>query len=253
VSAAGGGPLAVEVRAATRSYEADGVVVEALRGIDLIVPRGEFLAVMGPSGSGKSTLLHLMGALDSPTSGEVLVEGRALSSLSRRQLADVRGRRVGFVFQAFNLVPGLTVTENVALPAVLARQDASSYGPRVDALLDAVGLNDLADRYPSRLSGGQQQRVAIARGLVMEPAVLLADEPTGNLDSKSGREVQALFERCHEQGQTIVLVTHDVKVASRAERVISLRDGRIVDELHPRRSGPRALSRLIDLSDPEAV
>ena len=244
--------LAVELRGVRRTFRTEDVAVEALQGVDLQVPKGEFLAVMGPSGSGKSTLLHLIGGLDRPTDGEVLVGGQPLAELSRRQLAEVRGHQVGFVFQAFNLVPGLTVAENVALPAVLARRRSSNYEPRVAQLLNTVGLEDVARRYPSQLSGGQQQRVAIARALVMEPDVLLADEPTGNLDTRSGKDVLGLFGRCHEDGQTIVLVTHDVKVASRAERVIHLRDGRITDELYPRRSGPRALSTLVDLAEPDA-
>jgi putative ABC transport system ATP-binding protein len=198
--------------------------------VDLEVAPGEFVAVMGPSGSGKSTLLHMLGGLDVPTSGEVLVDGRSLATLSRGQRAVLRRSHIGFVFQLYNLIPSLTVEENVALPAIAAGASPSSYKERLDELLALVGLADKLDRFPPQLSGGEQQRVAIARALVQEPAVVLADEPTGNLDSRTGEELLDLFTRCNAGGQTIVLVTHDPKVASAAQRVFFMRDGAFVEE-----------------------
>jgi len=222
--------VAIEGKGLWRTYRNDGAAVDALRGVDFSVDRGEFVSVMGPSGSGKSTLLHLLGGLDTPSEGEVVLEGRALAGLSRTELARVRNRRVGFVFQLFNLVPSLTVEENVALPAAIAGLYDRARRARVADLLARVGLTDQRDRPPTRLSGGEQQRVAVARALLMEPAVLLADEPTGNLDTANGAAVMDLLRGCHDDGQTIVLVTHDVKVAAQAQRLVTMRDGQIVDE-----------------------
>jgi putative ABC transport system ATP-binding protein len=210
-----------------KTYDTDGVPVEALRGVDMSVGAGELVAIMGPSGCGKSTLLHLCGGLDTPTSGSVRLDGRDLASLPERELDLVRRRRIGFVFQAFNLVGVLNVRENVALPAVI---DGTDRDARVDGLLQQVGIDDVRDKLPTRLSGGQQQRVAIARALVNEPAVLLADEPTGNLDYRAGIEVMALFRDLQAGGQTIVVVTHNPTIAACAQRVLFLRDGRVVDE-----------------------
>jgi putative ABC transport system ATP-binding protein len=223
----GGGLLAaiLEARNVWRAYEHDGVVVEAVRGIDLTVAAGEFVALMGPSGSGKSTLLQLLGGLDRPTRGTVLVNGVDLTSLSSSQLAEARNRRIGFVFQSFNLLGNLTVAENVAVPAVIARQRPRAFRPRVAELLELVGLGAMGTRLPAQLSGGERQRVAIARALMMGPDILLADEPTGNLDSRSSEEVMTVLAACRERGQTLVLVTHDTRIAGRADRILELRDG----------------------------
>jgi putative ABC transport system ATP-binding protein len=241
---------AIEAVDVVRQFCDDDVMVEAVRGVDLEVAPGEFVSIMGPSGSGKSTLLHLLGGLDRPTSGEVRLNGRALAALSRKQLARIRGEHVGFVFQQFNLVPSLSAAENIALPAVIAGRRPAHYTPRVEELLHLVGLGAKAKRPPAKLSGGEQQRVAVARALVMSPEVLLADEPTGNLDSRAGEGILAVVQSCHQAGQTIVLVTHDAKVASRAQRLLYMRDGRIAEEV--RLSGtsrPADIERLVRLGD----
>ena len=240
---------AIETRDLGKTYRSDGTEVHALRGVELDVPRGEFVAVLGPSGCGKSTLLNLIGGLARPTAGSVAVNGRDLAILDDKSLADHRRHDVGFVFQLFNLVPVLSVEENVALPAVIAGVPESTYRPRVDELIDAVGLSERKTRLPSQLSGGEQQRSAVARALILEPSVLLADEPTGNLDSSTGGEVMALFKRFHDAGQTIVLVTHDAKVAGLADRVIFMRDGRLVREARLGEPSERAdvISRLVEL------
>ncbi len=240
--------VAVEARSIVKVFRDNEVDVHALRGVDLEVTRGEFVAVMGPSGSGKSTLLHLLGGLDVPTSGEVVIDGRAIASLSRTQLARLRRDQIGFVFQLYNLIPSLTVAENVALPAIAAGQTPRAYAERLDELLALIGLADKHDRFPSQLSGGEQQRVAIARALIREPAVVLADEPTGNLDSRTGDELLDLFSSCHANGQTIVLVTHDSKVASAAQRVLFMRDGIFVEEAELKTSA-QALTELVQLGE----
>ena len=243
------GPARLRADGVTKVYaDSEDTAVSALRGVDLSVAPGEFVAVTGPSGCGKSTLLHLLGGLDVASSGEVYLDGAALSSLSRTALAGVRNRRVGFVFQAFHLLPAMSAYDNVTLPAVLAGESYRAYHSRAMSLLDAVGLAGKADRLPSQLSGGEQQRVAIARALVMSPAVLLADEPTGNLDSDMGREVIGLIRAQHDAGQTVVLVTHDLKIASHAQRVVFMRDGLVVSDTDLPRSGDAAqatLSRLV--------
>jgi putative ABC transport system ATP-binding protein len=213
-----------------RTYETDGVAVAALRGVDLAVAEGEFVSVMGPSGCGKSTLLHLLGGLDRPTGGEVHLGGRRVDQLGEAAWAQLRRREVGFVFQFFNLIGNLTVADNIELPGLLAGLSPRDARSRRRELLDDLGIAELAGAVPSRVSGGQQQRVAIARALINRPTVLLADEPTGNLDSHSAREVLALMRRHHEHGQTIVLVTHDPRVASAADRVIHMRDGVISEQ-----------------------
>ena len=213
-----------------RTYETDGIAVAALRGVDLAVGAGEFVSVMGPSGCGKSTLLHLLGGLDRPTAGEVALGGRRVDQLSEAAWAILRRREVGFVFQFFNLIANLTVADNVELPGLLAGLSPREARGRRRELLEDLGIEELAGAVPSRMSGGQQQRVAIARALINRPAVLLADEPTGNLDSQSTREVLALLRRHHERGQTIGLVTHDARVASAADRVIHMRDGLISEQ-----------------------
>jgi putative ABC transport system ATP-binding protein len=211
----------------TKVYQ--GGVTGALNGVSLTVEEGEFTAIMGPSGSGKSTLLNLVAGLDRPSSGSVTVDGTDLASLGEAGLARFRRDRIGFVFQFFHLLPNLTVLENVLIPAQLKGR-GSAVAPAAK-LLAQLGIEDLADRYPARLSGGQQQRVAIARALINQPTLLLADEPTGALDTKSGDQVMELLAEVHRQGQTIILVTHDAKLATRhTARVVSMMDGRIVDD-----------------------
>jgi len=215
-----------------KQYQMGEVAVDALRGVDLRVRPGEFVAIMGPSGSGKSTLLHLMGGLDTPSDGEVILAGRRLAQMNDDEVTIIRRRQVGFVFQFYNLLPTLTAAENVALPLLIDGKRLQDYAARVDELLELVGLAGRKDHKPDQLSGGEQQRVAIARALVTEPDIVLADEPTGNLDSKSGKEVLGLLRRaCDEKKQTVVMVTHDPYAASYANRVVFLRDGRMVREL----------------------
>jgi putative ABC transport system ATP-binding protein len=221
---------ALEARSLTKTYRSGDVDVHALRGVGLSLGRGEFVAVMGPSGSGKSTLLHLLGGLERPTAGEILVAGRRIDSMSETKLARLRRGEIGFVFQFFNLVPSLTVAENVELPSLLAGRTPAQARARRDELLGALGLSNRASVGPAQLSGGEQQRVALARALVNRPTVVLADEPTGNLDSASAREVLQLLRGARRDGQSILLVTHDARVAAAADRVITLRDGAIVDE-----------------------
>jgi putative ABC transport system ATP-binding protein len=214
-----------------RDYRVGGQTVTALDGVDLAIRPAEFVAVMGPSGSGKSTLLHLMGGLDRPTSGSVVLAGEALEALDDDALTRVRRRRIGFVFQFFNLVPTLSAEENVALPLLIDGQDLAAAAGRLDELFELVGLGDRRGHRPDQLSGGEQQRVAIARAFVARPEVVLADEPTGNLDSRTGREVLDLLRRAaDERGQTLVMVTHDPVAAAWTDRVLFLRDGRLVDE-----------------------
>jgi putative ABC transport system ATP-binding protein len=239
---------AIEAQGLAKTYRSDGVEVLALRGIDLVIKPGEFVAVTGPSGSGKSTLLHLLGGLERPTAGTVHVGGLRTDELGERALALMRRRRIGFVFQAFNLVPSLSAEENVALPVVLAGGGRRQANTRAIALLEAVGAGDRAGFAPAHLSGGQQQRVAVARALANEPDVVLADEPTGNLDTASARDVMSLFRASADRGQAIVVVTHDPRVAATADRVISLCDGLVVDDT--RLGAARPVEPLIDLGRP---
>jgi putative ABC transport system ATP-binding protein len=225
-----GATSALAARAVTRVYGEGEARVHALRGVTLDVPAGQFTAVMGPSGSGKSTLMHLLAGLDRPTEGAVHIGGEDIGSMSDAQLTKLRRRHVGFVFQAFNLLPVLTAEENVTLPLTIAGRKPDR--GELDALLERVGLADRRTHRPSELSGGQQQRVAIARALVTRPTVLLADEPTGNLDSRAGQDVLALLREAVEvDGQTTVMVTHDPRAAAIADRVVFLADGRIVGDL----------------------
>lgn len=209
-----------------KQYQMGEVTVNALRGVDFTVNKGEFVAIMGPSGSGKSTLLHLLGGLDLPSEGEIVLGGRRLAHLSDDDITVVRRRQVGFIFQFFNLLPTLTAAENVALPLLIDGRSLDEYHARIDELLTLVGLGERQDHKPDQLSGGQQQRVAIARALITDPLIILADEPTGNLDSDSGIEILELLRRASRQNQqTIVMVTHDSKAADYADRVVRLRDG----------------------------
>jgi putative ABC transport system ATP-binding protein len=227
-----GSRIAVETVGLNKVYGAGLTAVRALRDVSLQFAEGEFAAIMGPSGSGKSTLLHLLGALDKPTSGRVIVGGTELSGLSDRKLTLLRRKRMGFVFQFYNLIPTLSAEENVLLPALIAGERTYKYSKRLDELFDLVGLGGRRTHRPDELSGGEQQRVAIARALIRHPDIILADEPTGNLDSKTGAGVlELLRESAARYEQTIVMVTHDPRAAAVADRVIFLSDGRVVDEI----------------------
>ena len=221
-----------------KQYQMGEVIVHALQNVDFAVQQGEFVAIMGPSGSGKSTLLHLLGGLDSPSGGDIELDGRQMAHLSDDQITILRRRQVGFIFQFFNLLPTLTAAENVALPLLLDGKNVEAYSERIDELLHLVGLSDRRDHKPEQLSGGQQQRVAIARAFVNQPKIVLADEPTGNLDSKSGTAVLELLRKaCKEMNTTVVMVTHDPRAASYAERVVFLKDGQVVRQLPSSETG----------------
>ena len=223
---------AIEAHRLTQVFGSTDNAVRALDGVDLEIERGEMVAIMGPSGSGKSTLLHILGALDSPTEGEVSVGGVRYDGLDDGELTRLRRDHIGFVFQFFNLLPSLSALENVLLPALIARRGIAEFEPRARLLLERVGLADRAEHLPSELSGGQQQRVSIARALLLEPDLVLADEPTGNLDTRSGREVLAILRGLNQaDGHTVVMVTHDPAAAAVADRVVFLRDGRIAGEV----------------------
>ena len=209
----------------TRDYDMGGEVVRALRGIDIQIRKNEFVAVMGPSGSGKSTLMNLIGCLDTPTAGEYWLNGQKVSDLSDDELARIRNKEIGFVFQTFNLLPRANALHNVELPLIYAGLPTKDRRARAARALARVGLADRMDHKPNELSGGQRQRVAIARALVNEPSILLADEPTGNLDSTTSAELMRVFQDLHHQGQTIVMVTHEHDIAAHAARVVTLRDG----------------------------
>jgi putative ABC transport system ATP-binding protein len=222
-------PAAAELVGIRKAYlRPDGsVLVEALRGVDLRIPRGQYVAIMGASGSGKSTLMNILGCLDRPTGGQYALEGEEVATLDDHGLSRIRGRRIGFVFQAFNLIPELTIVENVEVPLFYQGLPRHLRRQRALAMLDRVGLADRTGHRPGELSGGQQQRVAIARALVTEPAILMADEPTGNLDSATGFSILELIDELHAMGLTIIMVTHDERIAERCERVVRLRDGLI--------------------------
>jgi putative ABC transport system ATP-binding protein len=239
--------LAVEAQGLTRVFGEKANRVEALRGIDLSVKPGEFLAIMGPSGSGKSTLLHLLGGLDEPTSGSVRVDGQELGAMSDDEITQLRRRHIGFVFQAFNLLDVLTAAENVALPLTIDGMSEREANARARAVLERVGIDKRGDHYPTELAGGEQQRVALARSLATDPVLLLADEPTGNLDSRNSEQIIALLRKLvDDDGQTVVMVTHDPGYAAMADRLITLRDGRIEDEqtLPPARATKAVLEEL---------
>jgi putative ABC transport system ATP-binding protein len=217
----------IDIRNIKKVYQTGSVSFEALKGIFIKIEKGEFISIMGPSGSGKSTLMNIIGYLDTPTGGSYYLEDRDVSGLTFDQLSEVRNRKVGFVFQSFNLLPYATAYENVELPMLYNGKKASDRKERVKEVLDMVGLYDWRKHRPTELSGGQQQRVAIARALAMDPPILLADEPTGNLDSGSGEEIMKLFSSLWRQGRTILMVTHDNKIAEYSERTIRILDGRV--------------------------
>lgn len=217
----------VEASGLRKTYESEGVPVRALRGVDLVLDDGEFVAVMGPSGCGKSTLLNLIAGLDTPSDGDIVLAGQSLAGKDENELARIRRAHIGIVFQFFNLLEGMSVLENVTLPAVIAGSPRKRAESRARDLLDLLGLADKAKSAPAVLSGGQRQRLAIARALANEPTLVLADEPTGALDSEGGLEVLELFRRLHREGQAIMLVTHDKEVAAAADRIVTMRDGRI--------------------------
>jgi len=211
-------------------YRMDGISVKALDGISLMIREGEFVAITGASGSGKSTLMHIIGCLDTPTNGEVFLEGQKVSDLTERQLAIVRNKKIGFVFQQFNLLARTSALENVALPLIYSSLSESEIEEKAKEALNMVGLSNRLDHQPNQLSGGQQQKVAIARALVTSPSLILADEPTGNLDSKSGQEILKIFQQLNNQGNTIILVTHNQQVAANAQRIIKIKDGKIEEK-----------------------
>ena len=223
--------LVIDIKAIRRDFPLGQEIVKVLKGIDLQIEKGEYVALMGPSGSGKSTLMNLLGCLDTPTAGSYLLSGQDVSNMSDDELAEIRNKEIGFVFQTFNLLPRTTALDNVALPMVYAGATKTQRTKRAQEVLTEVGLADRMDHRPNQLSGGQRQRVAVGRALVNKPSIILADEPTGNLDSKTSLEIMALFDAIHAQGNTVIVVTHEEEVAQHAHRVIRLRDGLVESDI----------------------
>ena len=217
----------IKIRNIIRDFQLGQETVHVLKGIDLDIEKGEYVAIMGPSGSGKSTLMNLIGCLDTPTSGSYILNGKDVSQMSDDELAEIRNKEIGFVFQTFNLLPRTTALDNVALPMVYAGYSKKDRTERAVQVLHDVGLSDRMDHRPNQLSGGQRQRVAVGRALVNKPSIILADEPTGNLDSKTGAEIMNLIEDIHKAGNTIIVVTHEEEIAAHAQRIIRLRDGMV--------------------------
>jgi putative ABC transport system ATP-binding protein len=222
----------IEIRDIIRDFKLGQETVHVLKGIDLDIKRGEYVAIMGPSGSGKSTLMNLLGCLDTPTAGSYKLNGKDVSQMSDDELADIRNTEIGFVFQTFNLLPRTTALDNVALPMVYAGKSKKEREERASEVLTDVGLADRMDHKPNQLSGGQRQRVAVGRALVNKPSIILADEPTGNLDSKTSLEIMELFDQIHASGNTVIMVTHEEDIAAHAKRVIRLRDGMIESDTY---------------------
>ena len=225
------GKAVIEIARITKEYRMGHMLIQALRGVDVVIHGNEYLAIMGPSGSGKSTLMNMIGCLDTPTSGQYHFNGKDVAAMEDDELAEIRNREIGFVFQTFNLLPRSTSLQNVELPLIYAGISSEERLRRAAKALESVGLSDRMDHKPSELSGGQRQRVAIARALVNNPSIILADEPTGNLDSRTGKEIMALFEILYEAGHTIVVVTHEEEIADHARRILRLRDGLIESDL----------------------
>ncbi|MEC4117381.1 ABC transporter ATP-binding protein [Myroides phaeus] len=215
----------IDVKDIKRNFKLGTETVKVLKGVNLQIEKGDYVALMGPSGSGKSTLMNILGCLDTPSSGEYILNGKDVSSLNDDQLAEIRNKNIGFVFQTFNLLPRTTALDNVALPMVYAGYSKAERNERATEVLTQVGLSDRMDHHPNQLSGGQRQRVAVARALVNRPAIILADEPTGNLDTKTSIEIMGLFDEIHANGNTVILVTHEEDIAEHAHRIIRLRDG----------------------------
>jgi len=222
----------IEIKGLKREFAVGSEIVKALKGVDVSVMKNEYLAMMGPSGSGKSTLMNLLGCLDTPTAGAYNLNGTDVSSLKDDDLAEIRNKEIGFIFQTFNLLPRLTALENVSLPLVYAGYNSEDRKLKAQDVLEKVGLGDRMDHRPNQLSGGQRQRVAVARALVNDPSIILADEPTGNLDSKTSLDIMRLFEEIHEMGNTLIVVTHEEEVASHAHRILRLRDGLVESDLN---------------------
>lgn len=220
----------IDIKDITRDFQLGNETVNVLKGIDLLINKGEYVALMGPSGSGKSTLMNILGCLDTPTSGSYILNGKQVSEMHDNELAEIRNKEIGFVFQTFNLMPRTTALDNVALPMVYAGFSKSERNERATEVLTQVGLADRMDHKPNQLSGGQRQRVAVGRALVNKPSIILADEPTGNLDSKTSVEIMKLFGEIHANGNTVILVTHEEDIAAHAHRIIRLRDGIIEND-----------------------